>query len=257
MQISRRDFMKLVGVSVASLTVTHCQLPLPVACYAPAMPPSLTPTIPPTARDILRQCWMSFGELAQAVQVEFTQPASLEPEPIPQTVIEGVTPTPPPNTSNENSFGQELSARHRQALDELVASGELTPAVAGLVQEAYDAAVYHVWRSNAPITCYEPYIVDFAPSSAGMLVQQADTLTGIAAQGNIDPATLEKAQAALEHDLAFYAMTQEEIDSLYQRLIDEWQSQQQSIPQFDQVDLQVTPEARTAAKFILDLLTQK
>jgi hypothetical protein len=253
MQITRRDFMKLVGVSVASLTLTHCRLPLPVSCYAPVMP-SLTPTIPPTARGTLRECWLSFGELAQATQTEFNQPAAVEPEPIPQTVIEGVTPTPRPDTSSENSFGYELTARHRKALDGLIANGELTPAVADLIQEAYGAAVYHVWRSNAPITCYEPVIVDYAPTSAGVLVQQADTLAGIAAQGDVDPSNLEKARAALEHDMAFYALTQGEVDALYARLVDEWQTRQQAIPSFNSLDLEVTSEVKDAARFILDLL---
>jgi hypothetical protein len=256
MNISRRDFMKLVGVSVASLSLTQCRLPLPVSCYAPAMPP-ITPTVPPTARDSLRLCWLSFGELAQATQNEFEHPSTPEVEPIPETVIEGAEPTRKPKPSTDNAYGTELSARHRQALDELVASGELTPGVADLIQEAYAAAVYHVWRSNAPITCYEPVIVDYAPSSAGVLVQQADTLGEIAGQSSIDPATLEKARTALEHDMAYYAMTDEEVKQLYERLVNEWQNQQQAPPSFENVDLEVTPEAKVAAQFILNLLVEK
>jgi hypothetical protein len=231
MSISRRDFMKLVGVSVASLALTRCRF-IPATCYAP-MPPSPYPTEPVSARDRLRACWLRFDELVQKTQEESAQ---------------GVT---------ENTFGQQLVAEHRLALDELASAGKLTTAVADLIQEAYDAAVYHVWRSNASMTCYEPMIVDYAPISAGVLVQQASVLSDIADENSIDPATLEKARAALEHDMAYYALTDEEVDSLYEHIINEWQTMQQTAPAFEEVDLEVTPDAKTAAQFIIDLLTGK
>jgi hypothetical protein len=256
MSVSRRDFMKLVGVSVASLTLTHCRIPLPVTCYAP-MPPSPSPTVPATARERLRLCWLSFDELAQATIEEANQGATMEVEPIPETVIEGVQPTGVPKTSTENTFGQQLVARHRLALDELIDAGELTPAVAGLVQEAYEAAVYHVWRSNVPITCYAPVIVDYAPVSADVLVRQSEVLSGLVTQGNIDPQTLINAQTALEHDMAYYALTDDEIDGLYDRITDEWQNQQQAVPTFENVSLEVTPDAKAAARFIISMLAGK
>ena len=189
MSISRRDFMKLFGVSVAGLALTRCRFAPFATCYAP-MPP--TPTVPPSALERLRLCWLSFGELAQATVAEFNQVVQPSEEPIPQTVIEGVKPTAVLKTASENAFGRQLSARHRQALDEIITTGELTPAVADLVQDAYDAAVYHVWRSNAPITCYAPVIVNYAPVSADTLVRQSDVLSGLASQGNIAPQTLYK-----------------------------------------------------------------
>ena len=231
MSISRRDFMKLVGVSVASLALTRCRF-IPATCYAP-MPPSPYPTEPVSARDRLRACWLRFGELAQKTQAESTQ---------------GVT---------ENTFGQQLVAEHRLALDELVSAGELAPAVADLIQEAYDAAVYHVWRSNAPMTCYAPVIVDYAPSSAGVLVQQANVLSDIADENSIDPATLEKARAALEHDMAYYDLSVGEVNTLYEHIITEWQTQGQTAPAFEDVDLEITPDAKAAAEFIISLLTKK
>jgi hypothetical protein len=60
MDVSRRDFMKLVGVTVASLSLTNCRM-IPVTCYAP-LPPSPYPTEPVTARERLRACWLRFGE---------------------------------------------------------------------------------------------------------------------------------------------------------------------------------------------------
>ncbi len=231
MAISRRDFMKFVGVSVSSLLLTNC-IPTPTpTCYVPALPPSPTALNDPKAR--LRKYWLSFGELAARTQEESSQ------------------------SRTDNTFGQELVANHRSTLDELVSNGSLTQAVADLIQEAYDAAVYHVWRSNALMTCYEPMMIDYAPVSAQVLVQQAKILDELSSQGSIDPQTLEDARAALEHDMAFYSLTNDEVNALYQSITTEWQAQQQSLPSFEQVELEITPDAKAAAEFILGLLMGK
>jgi hypothetical protein len=99
--------------------------------------------------------------------------------------------------------------------------------------------------------------VDYAPSSADVLVKQSEVLNEIAAQGTIDPATLAGAQAALEHDLAFYDLSDEEVKSLYDRLTRESQVGGQSIPSFEALELELTPDAKEGAHFILDLLTGK
>jgi hypothetical protein len=229
MPVSRRDFMKVFGISVASLLLTRCRFPIGVTCYAPLPPTAL----PDSTRDRLRLCWLSFNELAQKTTEEAKQ------------------------GSTENTFGQQLVADHRAALDELVASGELTPSIADLIQEAYAAAVYHVWRSNAPMTCYAAVVVDYAPTSAGVLVQQAEALSQAASQASIDPQTLAKAQAALEHDIAYYALSDADVQALYDRLISDWQANGQSIPSFETLELEPTPDAKAAAQFILDLLTGK
>jgi hypothetical protein len=237
MTVSRRDFMKLFGVSVASLLLTRCKVtdklvptePV-VTCYAPVAPsepPGATPASLPI-RERLRADWLRFGELSGKAGKDL-----------------------------ENTLGSQMIADHRAALDELVAAGEISAPVADLVQEAYGAAVYHVWRMNAPITCYEPMQVDYAPASAGTLVQQAGALEQVSAQGDVQPETLAAIRAALEHDLAFYALTDEEVDAMYRRLIDESQANGQPIPAFDQLDLELTPDAKTAAQFIIDLLIGK
>jgi DNA-binding transcriptional regulator PaaX len=232
MTVSRRDFMKLFGISVASLLLARCK-PF-VSCYTPQPPTCYAPTAPPaSARERLRHCWLRFGELAQATLEEANQ------------------------GSTENALGQQLSSEHRAALDELVVTGELTQPVADLVQEAYDAALYHVWRSNAPMTCYEPMIVNYAPVSAQVLVQQSEALSEIASQGTIDPGTLENARAALEHDMAFYALTDDEVTALYNRIVTESPAGGGSAPDFGNVNLEITPEAEAAARFLIDVLSGK
>jgi hypothetical protein len=214
--------------------LTRCKAVLPTptpspTCYEPLPPTEVTPAAS-SVRERLRQCWFRFDDLAR------------------QTIESG---------GSENTLGAQLSADHRAALDELVARGELTASVAALVQEAYDAALQHVWCANAPITCYEPAFVDYAPASAQVLVNQSAALEQVAAQGSIDPVTLETARAALEHDLAFYALTDQEVQTLYESLYREHEADYQSIPAFDALPLDITPDAHTAARFILDLLTGK
>jgi hypothetical protein len=231
LSLTRRDFMKLFGVSVASLLLTRCRgiVTETPTCYAPLPPPTVTPPIvSSSARERLRFSWLRFGELAQI------------------TLSAG---------DIDNTLGKQMISDHRSALDELVTTGELSPSAADLVQESYEAAVYHVWRSNAPITCYEPVIVDYSPSSAGVLVKQSEILSQLAGQGTIDPETLAKAQTALEHDMAFYDLSDADVQVLYNRILKESQDAGQTVPSFEALQLELTPDAREAALFILGLLT--
>ena len=140
-------------------------------------------------------------------------------------------------------------------MNEFLISGELSPDVTDLVQEAYDAALYHVWRSSAPITCYMVASPYYGPESAEVLIQQAEILNRAA--GNIDPETLAKARAAIEHDMAFYALSDTDVQALYDRLFREAQANNQPVPVFDDLDLVLTSNAKTAAQFIVDILTGK
>ncbi len=88
-------------------------------------------------------------------------------------------------------------------------------------------------------------------------MNQSAALEQVAASGTIDPATLETARAALEHDLAWYALTDQEIQALYELLIEGQQTSSEPFPTFEAIPLDITPEAREAAQFILDLLTGK
>jgi len=234
--------MNVFGVTVASFLLSRCKweeliksnpVETPtILCYAPVQ---LTPTSTPLADTMpalerLRLSWLSFSEVARNAVVDSNQ-----------------------GSDSTNSFRQELADKHRAALDELVAAGSLSKAVADLVQEAYDAAVYHVWRSSVPITCYIAMGPYYAPESAEMLIKQAETLNQIASQGSLDQETLAKARAALEHDLAFYSLSEADLQVLYKHLSENGQS----YPPFKEVELALPPEAQVAAEFIIELLTQK
>ena len=230
MSISRRDFMKLFGIGMASILMTRCRPPI-TTCYTPVAPPRQNEN--DTPRDRLRECWLSFGDLAQRTR---------------DLANAG---------STDNAFSTQLADDHRAALNELVASGELTVSVADLVHEAYMAALYHVWRSNSLLSCYTPTVyVDYFPASANVLVEQSEILGGLYGQSTIDPQTLDKAQAALEHDLSYYDLNDADMQALYDQLIKDAQEGRES-PSFEELPLDVTPDAKAAAQFIIDLLTGK
>ncbi len=240
MSLTRRDFMSVFGVSIASLLLARCnweeQLqPRPTgtpfaSCYLPtALSPTETPTPKPlSARERLRLCWLSFTELAQKTA---------------QTYMEG--------SENVDAPRQDLSESHKLALAELVATGTVSQSVADLIQEAFDAALYHVWRSSAFITCYITSGPIYKPESAEVLIRQVEILDQVSRQGNIDPVTLATARQALEHDLAFYSLSETELQALFTELT----SGGRSYPPFEEVEVDIPPEARAAAKFIIDLLT--
>jgi hypothetical protein len=244
MRVPRRNFMQLLGISLGSMLLARCQrtgIPEPtfVTCYEAVPNTPITGTPSPTrlaALDRLRLCWLRFDELAQK-----TAAARDSGD----------------NSWEENPIGTEMTAEHRSALDALIAAGEITDPVGDLVQEAFSAAVYHIWRSNVPMTCYEPMMIDFAPAGAASLVRQSDVLTEIAAGSTIAPDTLAKAKTALEHDLAYYALSDAEVQALYEQLLAEYQEAGKPVPSFEELELSLTPDVKAAAQFLLDVLMGK
>ncbi len=233
--------MKIFGMGVASLLLARCisEPPTQVTCYTvvPALDDTRIPlsTQEARARGRLRSNWRSFGELAVKTATGLNRGTDSWDDPLGQGMIED----------------------HRATLDVMVRRGELSAPVADLVQEAYAAAVYHVWRSNAPMTCYEPMPVNYAPASAAALVHQSAVLLQIGEQGKVDPQTLAKAQAALEHDMAYYALTDADVQALHERILKDFLEDGQPAPSFEALQLELTSDARLAAQFILDLLAEK
>lgn len=240
MPVPRREFIKLFGISLGSLILARCspaQTPeptYPMTCYQPTAVPRPTDTATPEslpARARLRLCWLKFGDLAQNTREGANSG-------------DGVT----------DPLGTRMIADHRSALDELSAAGVIAPAVADLVQEAYAAAVYHIWRSNIPTTCYDLAYPDYAIAGADDLVRQVDILDQVAAGSTIASDTLAKARAALEHDLAFYALTDADVQLLYDQLVAEYSGPGERMPAFEELQLTLTEEVRAAAKFLIDVL---
>jgi hypothetical protein len=214
MQTTRRDFMKTLGISIATFALARC-IPFKSSDDSP--------------KSRLRDCWLNLEKLAQETQKDFEQAGQMK---------------------------ESLLGDHRSALDDLVATGELSSAAADQVQIAFEEATYHVWRSNAPITCYEAVLVDYTPTSSQQLTQQVTILAEISEQGDIDERTITQVQNALERDIAFLNLTDEETQSLYDELLAA-AGDTYDFPTLDELDLEITPESIEAAHFLVELLLDR
>lgn len=227
---SRREFIKSLGIGLASLLTTRCSSLFRPTCYEP-MPPTSTPgkssgTLPTPEEKRLRRCWLDLDRLAEQTQKD---------------------------SEGGQRIQQELVNEHRTALDALIAAGKLDQPVADQVQIAFEAAAYHVWRSNAPITCYQPMIVNFKPTSSNDLVRQAKLL---AQSSDLDPDTVALAQTAIARDMAFLGLSEAETQALYQQIIQN-AAPGTPYPRFDEIEFDISPEAAQAAQFLVKLLLEE
>jgi len=280
MSLSRREFIRQLGIAFASLALTQCRRRggsrsnQTVTCYTIAPPPTptvaltcytvvpsptpttaLTPVVecyeagPPLtstpsspldrkevltdvvstgdvdpktarriqaadARDRLRDCWLALDELAQQTVQDFEK-------------AEQTTDT--------------LVETHRAVLDELVSLDELGAEVAALVQGAFEEGAFHVWRNNAPITCYIALPVEYDPRDD--LVKRSEALSGVS--GDVDPEVVAKAQEALARDIAFFDALGAD-GPANAELLKVWQSE----------DIEASAQALEAAQFLGALLSE-
>lgn len=222
---TRREFIQSIGISLAGIMLTRCVVP--PGQSGPTVTPPPTPTPVPTARDRVRDCWYRLDDLGR------------------QTLEQ---------SDSEGKWREQLPLEHRAALDALVAAGTLSQPVSDEVQAAFVAAAYHIWRSNAPITCYEPMMgPEYTPASSEQLARQVQALESLAAAGSLDPQTVAQARAAIERDMAFLNLSDAQRDELYEKL-KAAAGDTYNYPTFDQVELAITPEAVEAAEFLVELL---
>jgi hypothetical protein len=182
-----------------------------------------------SSHDRLRNCWLRLDWLAQQAKGDYERGEKAR---------------------------DELAADHRAALDDLVAAGKIGAGVADELNTAFGAAINHILLSNAPITCYEPVLVDYTPASSDRLAQQADLLAEMAEGGDLDPITVAQAQATIERDIAFLNLSDAETQALYDELI-EAAGGIRDFPSLDELDLEVTPEAGEAARLLVELLLKE
>jgi hypothetical protein len=213
MSPTRREFIKRVGIAIASLMAARC------ACVS---------FVDGSPRDRLRSCWLQLDWLAQQTQEDYDRGERAR---------------------------EKLAADHRAALDDLVDSGELDADVADELDSAFGSAIAHVVMANAPITCYKTAEPNYIPVSADQLAQQADLLAEMAEDGNVDSAAVAQAQTAVERDIAFLSLSDEEMRDLNAEL---WADAGDSydFPPFDELDLEISPEAAKAARFLVELLLE-
>ena len=266
----RRDFMRKIGIILASLTSMSCA-PLTLArktpivtCYVPPPPPTSTlmptcytivpptqtptaavtcyevaplttgtPTVPVVDWDSpewahLRELWYSFDKLAKDAADQERGHEALE----------------------------RLTSEHQAALDALVETGQLDAAVADEMQVAFAEAAWHVWRFNAPITCYVPApYPDYEFESKHSLMKQAELLEEMAKRSSIDEATVAQARAAIERDIAYMMLTEEARKAIREEAMQA--GDQEDWPKLEQLELEIPDECRQAAEILVQLLLGK
>jgi hypothetical protein len=202
MRTTRREFIRRVGIALGSLMAIRC-----VSCYAPIEPTGSPPAPWPTESGadpnwgVLRVCWLDLDN-------------------------------PKLQSFEGTDFSRELRQRHADALADLVDSGEIDAAVAAEIDAAFEEAIAHIQRQQA--TCYIALPPEFTPRDD--LMQRAEILEMMAAEGGIDSETVAQAQAALERDIAWLAQfhageTPGELEGI-----------------------EITPEAAEAARILVKLL---
>lgn len=222
MHEDRRRFLRRLGVTLAALAAGGCCSPAalggaggdgPEGDSTPAPPP-------PTGWDAVRAAWRDLPSLQKAAE----------------------------DYEGGEKVLAELTERHHEALDERVKAGDLRKAVADDMQVAYSEAAFHVWRSYAPISCYEPtpwpvYDQDAKHS----LASQAEALAKMAGATEIDPATVDLARQAIERDIAFLTLPSGDQMAMQQAQSNSWTA-------FADLELAADEDAREAAKVLTEVL---
>jgi hypothetical protein len=222
---TRRQFIRQLGIMLASLVASGCVPSCPAAAPVPGSGSS-----PP--RERLRSCWLGLDWLAQQTQDN----------------VSG-------DYERQTRAWDKILKKHRAALDELVAAGELDAGVADRVQAAFGEATHHVWRSNSGMTCYEPTPLDgMYMDTKHRLIDRAQRLDEISKNGAVDPCTIVRIQAAIEREIAFLTYPEQEIDAMYHEIVETTDDFDPPISAFD---LPGDPATAEAARFLVELLSEE
>ena len=218
MEQNRREFMQTLGVALAAAMLSGCSsIKLPWSGGDKS------------DWDRLRDAWAGLEELARDVK----------------DYERGV------------KTRDKLVADHLTALDGLVRSGQLDASTADDIHLAFESAAGHVWRANAPITCYVPApYPQYGVMSASDLARQSEILADMAARNGINPATVAHAQASIERDIAWLALSPDDEKTLIETL-EKSPGGVWGYPSLESLNLDVPPEAATAARVLVDALLGK
>jgi hypothetical protein len=267
----RRKFMATVGVMMASAATLGCS-PLRrlfTSCYV--IPPSTRTATTPTP---FVACYV----------IPLSTEAVATPAPTPAITCYTVVPgTPVPTgqivwteawqnlaapwysldalakAAGDDKKGPEmldrLIAEHQKAVQVLVNTGEIDAEVGADLQAAFEGAAYHVWRRNSNLTCYaavQPPDYEFASRTG--LTEQAKVLAEMSERSSIDEATVAKAEAAIERDITFLAMSTEDRQQLLETVRAAAGTSGQ-YPELSDVDMEVPESAVKAAHLLIQVLS--
>ena len=222
MTSTRREFIKGLGIAIASLVMARC---IPFGDEG-----DFTEDEGGSPRARLRSCWLQLDWLAQETRAAYERGDQAQ---------------------------HKLIADHRAALDALVAAGELDAAVADELDTAFSAAARHVYLASGAITCYTAMPPpDYSHVPQSQLARQADLLAEMAESSNLDSDVVAQAQTTIERDITFLKFSYEEKQALYDKLR-EAAGDTYDFPSFDELDLEISPETAEAARFLVELLLEE
>lgn len=222
MDTERRRVLRKLGIALAALAAGGCCGPAALGGEGTeGLGGDATPAPPPpTGWDAVRASWRDLPTLQEAAE-DFEE--------------------------GEKTLAT-LTERHRAALDALVTSGDLRKPVAADMQVAFAEAAHHVWRSYAPISCYEPTPWPVYDQDAKHnLATQAEALAKIAGASEVDAATVDLARQAIERDIAFLTLSSGDQMAMQR-------AQSQTWAAFADLELEVDEEAREAAHILTEVL---
>ena len=78
----------------------------------------------------------------------------------------------------------------------------------------------------------------------------------MAERGDLDPVTVAQARAVIERDIAFLGLSDEETQALYDELT-KAAGGTYAFPAFDELEMEILPEAAEAARFLVELLLEE
>ena len=214
MKTSRRDFIKSLGISLATIMITRCAPfhsetePLEVMA-TPSDTPKAT-VFPPEER--IRECWRNLDLLAREARKD---------------------------GEHSSKLWSTLVNEHQAALLIMVNSGDLDMKVAQQMQNVFKRAANHIEGIYSTfVMCYESMetTLFFARDD---LLQQAEVLQEFS--DDIDHVVLEEIRTAIAYDITYFELAFSPRAGM------------ELNEQFEAGEMEIIPEALEAAQLLVDI----
>jgi hypothetical protein len=212
---SRREFIRSFGIAFLAVAggraLAGCRRgteavdaprPVDTASDAGIGTPAVTPVGPPVADAGLAPAPDAPTATTATTADERARVRKLWLELVPEPTAEDWleyqgTDSPDPRPARE--------AAHREALDRLVAGGDLRGPIADLVQLAFAEVSFHAWRLRIGSTCYDPTQLGWQlQQSRERLCERARLLDELVRGGSVAADAVADARTALARELAVY-----------------------------------------------------
>jgi hypothetical protein len=232
MSPTRREFLKGLGIALASLVMARC---------APFREGGNS------ERQRLRDCWLRLDWLAEQAQQgdEEGKQAKEELTTEHRAALDGLI----ASGELDKEVAYHIQYAFAAAADDVFASSYsiMCYKETVVVPTPTGGTVQEVARGQ---------LADYQSRSAERLVRQADLLSEMAGQSGIDANTVARAQQAIQWDLYLLSSTPEERKALADRLV-EVAGGTHGLPPLYQWDVALPPDVAKAARFLAELLLEE